>query len=111
MCRQGNKEEIAEIIKEFIDNNYSLDLSNQQMEDKIGYSSVYIRKIFKEKYNKIPSVYLMEVRMGHAKKKLLRDVPVAMVAAEVGYRDPLYFSKVFKKMTGCSPSEYKKTSI
>ena len=53
----------------------------------------------------------MEVRMGHAKKKLLRDVPVAMVAAEVGYRDPLYFSKVFKKMTGCSPSEYKKTSI
>lgn len=111
VCRQGNKEEIAEIIKEFIDNNYSLDLSNQQMEDKIGYSSVYIRKIFKEKYNKIPSVYLMEVRMGHAKEKLLRDVPVAMVAAEVGYRDPLYFSKVFKKMTGCSPSEYKKTSI
>ena len=57
VCRQGNKEEIAEIIKEFIDNNYSLDLSNQQMEDKIGYSSVYIRKFLKKNIIKFP-VYI-----------------------------------------------------
>ena len=53
--------------------------------------------------------YLTELRMNKAKKLLCGDeCSVQDVAEQVGYRDLKYFSRLFKKTTGISPSDYKK---
>lgn len=53
-----------------------------------------------------PKEYLIALRMRNAMDLLLHtDLPVKQVAAAVGYDDPLYFSRLFKKRTGTAPSE------
>ena len=53
--------------------------------------------------------YLTELRISKSKELLCADeLSVQDVAEQVGYRDLKYFSRLFKKLTGVSPSDYKK---
>ncbi len=71
-----------------------------------GISDTYFRKIFIAKYGTTPQKYVISKRISHAKS--IMDVghtkSVSEIALEVGYKDPLYFSKAFKKKYGISPS-------
>lgn len=102
-----NRKELALLMKEYIDCNYSFQFSNQILEEKFGYSAFYLRSAFKEVYGRTPNDYLMQMRLEKAGELLKRSVQVKEVAKEVGFLDPLYFSKVFKKYMGCSPKEYR----
>ncbi len=104
---EGGMSSLAKTLKDYLEQNYQHALSNRQIEEKMGYSNYYLRKMFKEQYNILPNEYLQQLRMDSAKRLLLQGVPVKNVALQVGYEDPLYFSKVFKKHTKCSPSDYK----
>ena len=75
----------------------------------IGISRSYLTSIFKREMKVSPQKFLMDFRMEKA-ASLLRstDSPIGVVAAEVGYSDPLTFSKVFRKQFGINPSEYRR---
>ena len=75
----------------------------------IGISRSYLTGIFKKEMKVSPQKFLMDFRMEKA-ASLLRstDSPVGVIAAEVGYADPLSFSKVFRKQFGINPSEYRR---
>ena len=72
------------------------------------YSDAYFCKIFKQCFDKSFVMYLSEYRVKKA-KELLEDTMVNIkdVSSRVGYRDSNYFAKVFKRMTGNTPSEYR----
>lgn len=74
-----------------------------------GVSEVYLRRIFKARYGLSLSEYVTAERIRQAKILLIRDqdAPISSVAKQVGFLDPLYFSRIFKKSTGTSPSEYR----
>ena len=74
-------------------------------------STTYVTKIYKEITGDTPINYLINLRMNKA-QEILREghFSVQEVAKQVGYEDPYYFRKLFKKRYGCSPSEYKKKS-
>ena len=56
-----------------------------------------------------PQEYLMQVRMERSRELMLKtELPVRMVAREVGYVDQLAFSKIFKKKFGLSPEQYRR---
>ena len=56
-----------------------------------------------------PFQYLINIRIAHAKHLLsTSDMPIAQIATECGYDDPVYFSQVFKRITEFSPKEYRK---
>ena len=69
----------------------------------------YANRIFKNEWDISIKEYLNQYRIKQAKKKLLEGVNVSEVADQTGFANFSYFSTVFKKYAGCSPSEYRKT--
>jgi len=98
----------SEKIRQYIEEHYQEDLSLQDLAGAMDYSDAYFCKIFKQCFDKSFIVYLTELRVEKA-AKLLEDAMVNIkdVSSRVGYRDSNYFAKVFKRMKGTTPSEYR----
>lgn len=96
----------ADIVKNFPDCNYSL----EDFMHSLPFSYDYLRKLFKNEIGVTPHNYLMDMRMQTAEKLLLtmyqNEYNISMIAIMCGFSEPLYFSRVFKKHFGCSPSNY-----
>ncbi|MDQ0253275.1 two-component system response regulator YesN [Evansella vedderi] len=94
--------------REYIDANYHKAISLEEVAEHVGLSSYYLSKLFKDRYERTFIDYLTDVRMTKAKEYLKdRNLPLKEIAIDIGYKDPNYFSRVFKKETGISPSEYR----
>lgn len=99
---------VAEIIDKYIHENYMFDISMQDMARMMNYSEAYFCKLFKQCFNKNFTSYLTEFRVAEAKKMLEKPtVNVKEIGKAVGYADSNYFAKVFKRITGQSPTEYR----
>ena len=97
-----------DVIKDYIDRNYKKDISAKDVAGILGYSDVYFSKVFKQIFDDNFINYLTKIRMDRA-KLLLKDVSfnIKEVGKSVGYADSNYFTKVFKRSVGMSPSEYR----
>ena len=74
----------------------------------MNYSEAYFCKLFKQCFGQNFTSYLTEFRVEEAKKMLaLPTVNVKEIGRSVGYADANYFAKVFKRITGQSPTEYR----
>ena len=92
----------------YVEDNYALDLSLEGLAEFVGFSPSYTSRFFHRHTGKTFSAYLTECRIGRAKELLSqKERPViAEIAAAVGYRNPQFFSRTFRRLVGCSPSEY-----
>ncbi len=99
---------VTESIREYISVHYSEDLSLQDVAGSFHYSDAYFCKIFKQCFDRSFTVYLAEYRIEKA-KHLLADVAINIkdISTEVGYRDSSYFTKVFRRVEGITPTEYR----
>ena len=68
--------------------------------------SSYLRRAFKKEFNMTITDFLTQVRMEKAKELLAQNYKLSDISEMVGFNDSSYFSKVFKKYFGKSPSEY-----
>lgn len=104
-----NKEKLALDIKEYLDFNYQSVTGNKELAEIFGFVPAYIRDVFRSKYEKSPMEYLQELKLENARKLLVQEskLPVREIALSAGFRDALYFSKVFRKKFGITPSEYR----
>lgn len=99
---------VTEIISRYIEENYMYDISMQDLARYMNYSEAYFCKLFKQCFHKNFTSYLTEYRVEEAKKKLAQPtVNVKDIGKAVGYGDSNYFAKVFKRITGQSPTEYR----
>ncbi len=103
---------IVDKIIQYIDENYNLQLTVEDLSTKFSLSEFYFSRLFKE-YKDVSFVdYLTEVRIKKAIEIMQNDnISIKEVSYMVGYNDPNYFSRVFKKVTGLSPSEYRNKRI
>ena len=105
---QSKSGEIVREAKKFIDEHYKEDISLQDVAGVLGYSDVYFCKLFKQNFGKSFIVYLNELRISKAKEFLANPaINIKDISSEAGYRDANYFTRVFKRMTGQTPSEYR----
>lgn len=99
---------VTELILQFIQQNYMYDISMQDAAREMNYSEAYFCKLFKQCFQKNFTAYLTEYRVQEAKKMLEQPtVNVKEIGKAVGYADSNYFAKVFKRITGHSPTEYR----
>ncbi len=94
---------------EYIDSNYSDEnISLKEVAGRINISANYLSAVFSQEMRQTFVEYLTQKRMERAKELLRQtDKRSAEVAAEVGYKDPHYFSFVFRKTQGCTPRDYR----
>ena len=104
-----DKKLIAVKMKNYLDEKFRTNVTNQLLAASFGFVPSYLVSIFKACYGLTPMDYLVTKRIDEA-KILLADgsLKIKDIASGVGYEDSLYFSKVFKKFTGVSPKEYVK---
>lgn len=79
-----------------------------------GYCAGYFRRLFKESTEQSPVEYLQALRINHAKSLIHQygsSRSLTEIAKNSGFHDPLYFSRVFKKVTGVSPRRYSQEQL
>lgn len=93
---------------DYINQHYSEEITLSFLAETASKSTNYFSFVFKKEVGMNFNEYLNEVRIRKAKEILdTTDNMIYEVAERVGYNDYKYFTKVFKKICGCSPSEYK----
>ncbi|NMO94903.1 response regulator [Paenibacillus lemnae] len=100
---------IAETAKAWIDQHYTdPELKVEQIAQSVFINPSYLRAIFKKMNGMTVTDYILQKRMQHAKSLLSASKPLRLadIAEAIGYHDPAYFSRAFKKYYGYSPSEF-----
>ena len=99
-------------ILEYIGRNFAdPELSIGKIADMFFYNEKYLSSLFIKNTGVKFTDYLTKMRIDHAVDLITNDrLSVAALAAKCGFSDPMYFSKVFKKHTGYTPSKYPKNT-
>ena len=103
-----DKKQLMDMLSEYIDLHYrEADISLGKIAKKFSYTEKYLSSFFKTNMKINFSEYINTLRIRYG-MELLNDgnYTVSQIASMCGYSDSLYFSKVFKKQTGHTPSEY-----
>ncbi|WP_394884493.1 AraC family transcriptional regulator [Clostridium butyricum] len=97
---------------DFIKDNYSTNIKINDIANYIGINRSYLTNIFKNNINVSPQEFLVDFRIDKACELLKSsNSSIKSVANSVGYSDPLTFSKIFKKLKGESPKNYRNKFI
>ncbi len=103
------KNYLVELAREYVEEHYYENLMLADVALKIGISPGYLSTLFQRQLSKGFVDYLNEIRIEHACMYLRQNyLKTYEIAYKVGFRDEKYFSRVFKKIRGQSPSEYRK---
>jgi two-component system response regulator YesN len=109
--KQTRSSKIAITAKAYIEQNYAdPDLQLEQIAQHVFINASYLRAVFKKELGMTVTDYVTHYRMHKAKELMGRgNNKLSDVAEQIGFSDPSYFSKSFKKFFGYSPSEYEIT--
>jgi two-component system response regulator YesN len=104
--REKNINSVIREAKAIIDHNYDKHISLEELADMVNVSSFYLSRLFKEELGESFSEYITRLRMEKAIELLAKGQSVKECCFLVGYNDPNYFSRLFKKYFGVTPSDW-----
>ncbi|MBW7474754.1 response regulator [Paenibacillus oenotherae] len=99
---------VLDRAKAFIEERFTEDLSLEEVADYVHLNPYYLSKILKQQFGETFIDLLTRLRIDKAKGLIAsKSLSLKEICFEVGYKDPNYFSRVFKRVTGITPSEYR----
>jgi YesN/AraC family two-component response regulator len=106
-CKNSNNSEIVEAAKRYIEQNFTKEISLDEIAGRVSVSSFYLSRIFSKREGMTYKEYLIKLRMERA-KQLLKEgkKSIKEISIDVGYTDQNYFSRAFKKYYNKSPKEF-----
>lgn len=106
---EGGEHYVVEQIKGILEREYDQNFELERLAETVGMNASYLSRLFKLKTGQTITDYLIHIRISKAKELLLEhpDYKNYEIAEKVGYSDPVYFNKLFKKMCGMTPKDYK----
>ncbi|MBC3795588.1 PocR ligand-binding domain-containing protein [Acetobacterium tundrae] len=106
--RKSKNRTAIEGIKGFIRNNYDKNRTLEEIADSVYLSPFYVSRIFKESQNMTVMDYVTKVKLDEAKKMLRNPrYKIEEIAMTLGYSDGSYFSKVFRRNEGMTPTQFR----
>ncbi len=108
LCASPKKQSL-QLAKDYLEEHYRERLSLDQLAERFFINKYYLTRIFKEQFGVSVGTYLAQLRVTRA-KQLLRfsDLSVEEIGRECGIEEPAYFARVFKKVEGIAPGEYRR---
>lgn len=108
-----NKRVVDFVLDEIAQKYSQSDLNLQKLSESAGVTSSYLSKMFREVMNQPITQYICEFRLEQARQRLEFDdhEKINVIAEQCGFNDYPYFSKVFKRVFGISPREYREKSL
>lgn len=105
------KNDTFKSILNYINQNFTKEISFAEISKLFSINPSYLSQIFKRELGITFTQYLTDTRIEYAKELLLTTgMTIAEISEKVGFKQYIYFSKVFKKTVGISPSSYRKNS-
>jgi two-component system response regulator YesN len=100
---------VVETVRSFVQAHFTEELELQRLADTVFLTPSYLSKLFKTETGETITDYIVSVRIDKAKEWLIKDPSLKTyeIGERVGYPDPTYFNKVFKKVVGLTPKEYR----
>lgn len=99
-------------VLNYIEKNFQKGITLEEVAEYAHLSPYYLSKLFKKEQEVNFVNYVMERRIELAKELLANtDMPILNIALELSYNEPNYFSKVFKKIVGQTPTEYREMML
>lgn len=106
------KKDIISEIKVYVAEHYNEQISLAELATRFYINPYYLSQIFKQKTGENYLNFLTQTRIGKAKELLENtDLKVYEICRMVGYSDAQHFSRMFEKITGCKPKEYRKNLV
>ncbi len=101
--------QLAHILYEYIVAHYKEKINLTQISNTLGYNANHLTKIFHDVYHTTPNKFIISLKMQDAQYLLVNNpnVSIGQIGEYIGYPDPGYFSRIFKKQLGVSPFEYR----
>lgn len=107
----GTSEHVMELARRFLCEHYTENIDMAALSARLGFSPAYLTKLFNKLEGCSPVKFLTNLRINEARHLLLNtDLPIKEVGERVGYPDQFYFSNVFRKSVGQSPSMFRLNS-
>ena len=96
-------------VKDYLDSHYQEKILLDDLSERFFINKFYLTRSFKEQFGVPVNTYLLQNRITHA-KQLLRfsELPIEVIGQKCGMQDANYFSRMFRKVEGVSPGEYRK---
>lgn len=108
---QNKKKDIISEIKEYVIEHYNESLSLAELSARFFLNPYYLSQLFKQKTGDTYLNFLAQIRINKSKELLVKtDLPMYEICHMVGYSDTQHFTRVFEKLTGVKPREYRKSS-
>ncbi len=99
-------DEKLDMIINYIDAYYTMDIDFKMLANSLNYSYDYLRHYFKAQKKMSLKQYVIQRRISLAKEQLASNIPIASIAQRCGFYSPAHFSAVFRQCTGMTPTQY-----
>ena len=96
----------VQLARAYLEDNHAANVSLLELEQVADLSPFHLARLFQQEVGMPPHAYQIQVRIGHAKRLLLRGLPVSRVASETGFFDLSHFTRHFKRLVGGAPGRY-----
>ncbi|MBX4149104.1 AraC family transcriptional regulator [Paenibacillus lautus] len=101
-------EDPVEVALRHMEAHYGEPWTLASLAERLGTNTRRLQRGFNARFGHSPLEHLIEIRLKRAKKLLKKsELPISNISEEVGYPDSYYFSRLFKKYVGMSPSDYR----
>lgn len=108
-ARSISQKQNLQNIKAYLEQHYQERISLDHLSETFYINKYYLTKLFRKEFGMSITSYLIQVRLAHAKNLLLfSNMSVEAIGHECGIGNANYFTKVFKKMEGMPPGEFRK---
>ena len=106
--KMASEKSIARSIKEYVDQHYTEEISRSDLSELFFVDAAYAVKLFKKEFGVSFKNYVIGKRIEVAKNLLTTtDLPINTISDSVGYSNYSYFTRIFKKITGSTPMDFR----
>ena len=108
LAKLGKEPRAVQQVRDYLDGNFSENISMQQLADITQLSPFYLARLFHKVVGLPPHAYQVQRRIYHAKKLIRLGVKLSDVAADCGFTDQSHLSRNFKRALGATPGAYQR---